>query len=68
MNKINADLAAANKAVTDFTAAANAAKPLMDAAKAEVDKVDDRRDHGREQSGGAGSRGRGRDRRGEGHR
>jgi hypothetical protein len=39
MNKINADLAAANKAVTDFTAAANAAKPQMDAAKAEVDKA-----------------------------
>lgn len=37
--KINADLAAANKAVVDFTAAANAAKPLMDAAKAEVDKA-----------------------------
>ena len=39
VNKINADLAAANKAVTDFTAAANAAKPQMDAAKAEVDKA-----------------------------
>ena len=39
MNKINADLAAANKAVTDFTAAMNAAKPLMDAAKVEVDKA-----------------------------
>jgi hypothetical protein len=39
INKINADLAAANKAVTDFTAAANAAKPQMDAAKAEVDKA-----------------------------
>ncbi len=39
MNKINADLAAANKAVVDFTAAANAAKPLMDAAKVEVDKA-----------------------------
>jgi len=38
MNKINADLAAAQKAVTTFTATANAAKPLMDAAKAEVDK------------------------------
>ncbi len=37
--KINADLAAANKAVIDFTAAANAAKPLMDAAKVEVDKA-----------------------------
>ena len=37
--KINADLAAANKAVVDFTATANAAKPLMDAAKAEVDKT-----------------------------
>lgn len=39
LNKINAELAGANKAVTDFTAAANAAKPLMDAAKAEVDKA-----------------------------
>jgi hypothetical protein len=39
LNKINADLAAAQKAVTDGTAAANAAKPLMDAAKAEVDKA-----------------------------
>lgn len=39
VNKINADLAAANKAVTDFTTAANTAKPLMDAAKAEVDKA-----------------------------
>ncbi|MDY3554648.1 c-type cytochrome domain-containing protein [Gemmata sp. JC717] len=38
-NKISADLAAAQKAVTDFTAAANAAKPLADAAKAEVDKA-----------------------------
>jgi hypothetical protein len=38
-NKINADLAAANKAVTDFTATANAAKPMMDAAKAEFDKA-----------------------------
>jgi hypothetical protein len=37
--KITADLAAAQKAVTDFTNAANAAKPLMDAAKAEVDKA-----------------------------
>jgi mono/diheme cytochrome c family protein len=37
--KIAADLAAAQKAVTDFTNAANAAKPLMDAAKVEVDKV-----------------------------
>jgi Planctomycete cytochrome C/WD domain, G-beta repeat len=39
MNKINADLAAANKAVVDNTAIANANKPLMDAAKAEVDKA-----------------------------
>ncbi len=39
MNKIIADLAAANKAITDNTAAANAAKPMMDAAKAEVDKA-----------------------------
>ncbi len=39
LNKINADLAAAQKAVTDFTAAANAAKPVMDAAKAELDKA-----------------------------
>ncbi len=39
MNKINADLAGANKGVTDFTAVANAAKPLMDAAKVEVDKA-----------------------------
>jgi hypothetical protein len=37
--KVTADLAAAQKGVTDFTAAANAAKPLMDAAKAEVDKA-----------------------------
>ena len=37
--KINADLAAANKAVVDFTTAANKAKPLMDAAKVEVDKA-----------------------------
>lgn len=39
MTKVNADLAAAQKAVTDFTAAANAVKPLMDAAKGEVDKL-----------------------------
>lgn len=39
VNKINADLAAATKAVTDFTNAANAAKPMMDAAKIEVDKL-----------------------------
>ncbi len=39
MNKVNADLAAATKAVTDFTAAANAAKPQLDAAKAELDKA-----------------------------
>jgi hypothetical protein len=39
MNKINADLAAANKAITDNTAVANAQKPLVDAAKAEVDKA-----------------------------
>jgi hypothetical protein len=38
-NKINADLAAANKAIGDFTNAANAAKPTMDVAKAEVDKA-----------------------------
>ncbi len=39
LNKINADLAAAKKAATDFTAAANKVKPLMDAAKVEVDKA-----------------------------
>jgi hypothetical protein len=39
LNKINADLAAATKAVTDFTNAATASKPLMDAAKVEVDKA-----------------------------
>lgn len=39
LTRINADLAAANKAVTDNTTAANAAKPMMDAAKAEVDKL-----------------------------
>jgi hypothetical protein len=39
MNKINADLATATKAVTDNTNLANAAKPQMDAAKAEVDKA-----------------------------
>ncbi|MBA4188692.1 MAG: hypothetical protein C0467_11895 [Planctomycetaceae bacterium] len=39
MNTINANLAAANKAVVDNTAVANANKPLMDAAKAEVDKA-----------------------------
>jgi hypothetical protein len=39
MNKINADLTAGNKAVTDFTNAANAAKPMIDAAKVEVDKA-----------------------------
>lgn len=39
MTKVNADLAAANKAVADFTAAATAAKPQMDAAKAEADKA-----------------------------
>ncbi|MFO0803651.1 MAG: c-type cytochrome domain-containing protein [Gemmataceae bacterium] len=38
LNTINANLAAATKAVTDNTAAANAAKPMVDAAKAEVDK------------------------------
>ncbi|MBM3982028.1 MAG: hypothetical protein FJ304_17550 [Planctomycetes bacterium] len=38
-NKIAADLAAATKAVTDNTTAMNAAKPLMDAAKAESDKA-----------------------------
>lgn len=38
-NKVNADLAAAQKAVTDFTNAANAAKPQSDAAKSEVDKA-----------------------------
>ena len=37
--KINTDLAAATKAVADNTAAANASKPLMDAAKVEVDKL-----------------------------
>lgn len=37
--KITADLAANTKAVADHTAAANAAKPVMDAAKAEVDKL-----------------------------
>jgi hypothetical protein len=37
-NKINADLAAAMKAVMDFTNAANSTKPVMDAAKAEVNK------------------------------
>jgi hypothetical protein len=39
LNKINADLAAANKAVADNTAVANTNKPLVDAAKAEVDKA-----------------------------
>jgi hypothetical protein len=39
LNKINADLAAANKAVTDFTAAANTAKPQVDSSKAELDKA-----------------------------
>ncbi len=39
LNKITADLAAATKAVADNTAAANAAKPVMDAAKAEADKL-----------------------------
>ena len=39
VTKINADLAASQKAVTDFTTAANAAKAQMDAAKAEVDKA-----------------------------
>ena len=39
LNTINANLAAANKAVVDNTAIANANKPLMDAAKAEVDKA-----------------------------
>ena len=39
MNKINADLAAATKAVTDFTNTANTSKPIMDAAKLEVDKA-----------------------------
>jgi len=38
-NKVSTDLAAASKAVTDYTAAANTAKPQMDAAKAEVDKA-----------------------------
>jgi len=38
LNTINANLAAATKAVTDNTAAANAAKPMVDAAKVEVDK------------------------------
>ncbi len=38
-NKIVADLAAANKGVTDNTAAMNATKPLMDAAKVEADKA-----------------------------
>ncbi|MFO0823729.1 MAG: c-type cytochrome domain-containing protein [Gemmataceae bacterium] len=39
MNTINAQLAAANKAITDNTAVVNAQKPLMDAATAEVDKA-----------------------------
>jgi hypothetical protein len=39
LNKINAELAAAQKAVTDSTAAALAAKPLLDAVRAELDKV-----------------------------
>ncbi len=39
LNAVNANLAAATKAVVDNTAAANAAKPLMDAAKLEVDKL-----------------------------
>jgi hypothetical protein len=39
VTKINADLAAATKAVTDSTSAANAAKSQADAAKAEVDKA-----------------------------
>lgn len=38
-NTISANLAAANKAVVDNTAVANANKPLMDAAKAEIDKA-----------------------------
>jgi hypothetical protein len=38
LNTINANLAAATKSVTDNTAAANAAKPVMDAAKVEADK------------------------------
>lgn len=39
LNKVNADLASANKAVADHTAATNAAKPAMDAAKVDVDKL-----------------------------
>jgi len=39
LNKINAELAAAQKAVTDFTAAANAAKPQVDTAKAQMDQA-----------------------------
>jgi hypothetical protein len=39
LNRINADFAAATKAVTDQTNAANAANPMMEAAKAEVDKL-----------------------------
>jgi hypothetical protein len=38
MNKINADLSTATKAVTDFTNIANTTKPMMDVAKVEVDK------------------------------
>jgi hypothetical protein len=39
MNKVNADLAAAKKAATDSTNAANTTKPMMDTAKAELDKA-----------------------------
>lgn len=39
LNKINADLAAAQKIVTDATATANAAKAQMDAAKAAADQA-----------------------------
>lgn len=39
LNKINADLASATKTITDKTAASTATKPMMDAAKAEVDKL-----------------------------
>jgi hypothetical protein len=39
LTKINADLAAATKAVTDSTNAANAAKPMLDAARVELDKA-----------------------------
>jgi len=39
LNKLNADLAAATKAVADHTAVVNATKPQVDAAKVEVEKA-----------------------------